>query len=132
MKNTQILWIDRGKKRIWLAKLINQTSMPLPVGNISNDADLYYNLWDIIARNEIWTIVIWWPRNETWIQSQIDIFLWKLQRLLLNPDIDYHKVNEDYSSVESQNTLQDFGRNAWTDTLSAMVILERRQKIQTW
>ena len=40
----------------------------------------------------------------------------------------YWTVNEDYSSVQSWEIISDFKKNATTDTISAMIILERRKK----
>ena len=39
-------------------------------------------------------------------------------------------VNEDYTSVQSWDIISNFKKNVAEDTVSAMIILERRKKAQ--
>ena len=45
--------------------------------------------------------------------------------IIENQRIEIETVDEDFSSVQSGEIVSDFKKNATTDTISAMIILER-------
>ena len=51
-----------------------------------------------------------------------------LNYIIENQRIEIETVNEDFSSVQSGEIVSDFKKNATTDTISAMIILERRKQ----
>ena len=48
-----------------------------------------------------------------------------LNYIIENQRIEIETVGEDFSSVQSGEIVSDFKKNATTDTISAMIILER-------
>ena len=48
-----------------------------------------------------------------------------LNYIIENQRIEIETVDEDFSSVQSGEIISDFKKNATTDTISAMIILER-------
>jgi hypothetical protein len=51
-----------------------------------------------------------------------------LNYIIENQRIEIETVDEDFSSVQSGEIVSDFKKNATTDTISAMIILERRKQ----
>ena len=51
-----------------------------------------------------------------------------LNYIIENQRIEIETVDEDFSSVQSGEIVSDFKQNATTDTISAMIILERRKQ----
>ena len=51
-----------------------------------------------------------------------------LNYIIENQRIEIETVDEDFSSVQSGEIVADFKKNATTDTISAMIILERRKQ----
>ena len=50
-----------------------------------------------------------------------------LNYIIENQRIEIETVDEDFTSVQSGEIVSDFKKNATTDTISAMLILERRK-----
>ena len=48
-----------------------------------------------------------------------------LNYIIENQRIEIETLDEDFSSVQSGEIVSDFKKNATTDTISAMIILER-------
>lgn len=48
-----------------------------------------------------------------------------LNYIIENQRIEIETIDEDFSSVQSGEIVSDFKKNATTDTISAMIILER-------
>ena len=124
-----ILWIDRWSKYIWLAYTpIEWSDIVFPIGYIMNDSMTYYYIADLIQKYHIRKIVLWWPNRQKDVQEKITKFMESLNYIIENQRIEIITVNEDYSSVQSWEIISDFKKNATTDTISAMIILERRKK----
>ena len=51
-----------------------------------------------------------------------------LNYIIENQRIEIETVDEDFSSIQSGEIVSDFKKNATTDTISAMIILERRKQ----
>ena len=51
-----------------------------------------------------------------------------LNYIIENQSFEIETVDEDFSSVQSGEIVSDFKKNATTDTISAMIILERRKQ----
>ena len=54
-------------------------------------------------------------------------FMTSLNYIIENQRIEIETVDEDFTSVQSGEIVSDFKKNATTDTISAMLILERRK-----
>lgn len=102
-------------------------SMPMPIGYVHNDPDIYYSLADVFARYKAPTIVVWYPRNQEDIQKKIQSFIDKIS-LIIPEKVTIEKCFEDYTTVQAWDIISNFKKNAATDTVSAMMILEERQK----
>ena len=55
-------------------------------------------------------------------------FMESLNYIIENQRIEIETIDEDFSSVQSGEIVSDFKKNATTDTISAMIILERRKQ----
>ena len=96
-----------------------------PIGYVMNDAMTYYYIADLIQRYHIRKIVLGWPSKQKDIQEYITKFMTSLNYIIENQRIDIETVDEDFTSVQSGEIVSDFKKNATTDTISAMLILER-------
>ena len=125
-----ILWIDWWSKYIWLAYTHKSNDIVFPVWYMINDQMIYFHIADLIQRYHVKTIVIWRPKNQKDIQEKITKFMNSLNYIIEKDEIIIETVDEDYTSVESWEIISNFKKNDKTDTISAMLILERRKK--TW
>ena len=128
MKISHALGIDRGSKYIGLAYTPLNADVVFPIGYVMNDAMTYYYMADLIQRYHIRKIVLWWPQKQKDIQEHITKFMESLNYIIENQRIEIETVDEDFSSVQSGEIVSDFKKNATTDTISAMIILERRKQ----
>ena len=78
----------------------------MPVGYINNDGSTIFELSNIIEQYKIKKIVIGWPSKEKDIQNKIDKFIKEI--FLVYPNMEFVKVNEDYTSVEAAAQTGDF------------------------
>ena len=128
MKMNHALGIDRGTKYIGLAYTpIGDSQIIYPIGYVMNDAMTYYYIADLIQRYHIRKIVLGWPSKQKDIQEHITKFMTSLNYIIENQRIEIETVDEDFTSVQSGEIVSDFKKNATTDTISAMLILERRK-----
>ncbi len=125
-----VLGIDRWSKYIWLAYWPFDQDVIFPIGYLMNDQMIYFNIWDIIQRHHIRKIVLWRPRTQENIQKKIKDFMKQLEYIIDTKKINIDLINEDYTSVESWDIISNFKKNVAEDTVSAMIILERRKKTQ--
>lgn len=125
-KKASILWIDRGSKYIGVAYAPLESEIIFPVGYLMNDQMIFFNLADLLKRYNVRTIVLWWPTKQKDIQEKITKFINNLNYIIEKDEITIEVIDEDYSSVESGEIVSDFKKNATSDTISAMIILERR------
>lgn len=122
-----ILWIDWWAKYIWLAKKNIDTWFITPLWYLDNDWGTMFNLADIIIREKIKKICIWWPTKEKIIQEKINKFINEFK--FIDPNIEFIKIDEDYTSVEAAAITWEFKKERWKeDTVAAMKILERFKK----
>ena len=129
MKIAHALGIDRGSKYIGLAYTpIENSDIIFPIGYIMNDEMNYYYIADIIQRYHIRKIILGRPSKQKDIQEKISKFMASLNYIIENQKIEILTVEEDYTSVQSGEIISDFKKNATTDTISAMLILERWKK----
>ena len=129
MKIAHALGIDRGSKYIGLAYTpIENSDIIFPIGYIMNDEMTYYYIADIIQRYHIRKIILGRPSKQKDIQEKISKFMASLNYIIENQKIEILTVEEDYTSVQSGEIIPDFKKNATTDTISAMLILERWKK----
>lgn len=74
--------------------------------------------------------MVGWPAKQKDIQEKITAFMKSLNYIIENREIEIQLVEEDYTSVQSGEIISNFKKNAATDTVSAMLILERGLKDQ--
>jgi len=122
-----VLGIDRWSKYIWFAYGPFDQDVIFPIGYLMNDEMIYFNIWDIIQRHHIRKIVLWRPRTQEDTQKKIKNFMKQLEYIIDTKKIQIDLINEDYSSVESGEIVSNFKKNVAEDTVSAMIILERRR-----
>lgn len=132
-----ILWIDRGSKYIGLAYTLKKENVVFPVGYLLNDQMVYFHIADLIKRYGVKTIVLWWPKKQQNVQEKIKKFMNSLNYIIEKEEITIETIDEDYSTVESWEILSNFKKNEATDTVSAMLILERwkaqqKEKAELW
>ena len=120
-----ILWIDRWSKYTWLAYAHESNDIIFPVWYMINDQMIYFHIADLIQRYRVKTIVIWWPSKQKDIQEKITKFMNSLNYIIEKDEITIETIEEDYTSVESWEIVSNFKKNETTDTISAMLILER-------
>lgn len=117
-----ILWIDWGSKYIWLAYVNTRgENIIMPIWYVLNDPAVLYNIADIIARYNIWKIVIGYPKEES-IRKKVDDFIKQLKLIVENIPIE--RVDEEYSSVQASSISWNFKKDEKEDTLAAMIILK--------
>lgn len=121
-----ILWIDRWSKYIWLAYTHKSNNVIFPIWYIINDQMTYFNIADLIKRYNVKIIVLWRPSKQKDVQEKITKFMVSLNYIIEKDEITIETIEEDYTSVESWEIVSNFKKNETTDTISAMLILERR------
>ena len=122
-----ILGIDRWSKYIGLAYAHESNNIIFPVGYMINDQMIYFHIADLIQRYHVKTIVIWRPSKQKDVQEKITKFMMSLNYIIEKDEITIETIEEDYTSVESGEIVSNFKKNETTDTISAMLILERRK-----
>jgi len=131
-KTKAILGIDRWSKYIGLAYALPDSEVVFPIGYILNDQMMYFNVAGIIEKHNVGKIMLGRPAKQKDIQEKIQAFMKSLWYIIENREIEIQLVEEDYTTVQSgeitSNSAKDgagFKKNAATDTVSAMLILER-------
>ncbi len=127
-KTKAILGIDRGTKYIGLAYALPGSEVVFPIGYILNDQMMYFNIAGIIEKHNIGKIMLGRPAKQKDIQEKITTFMKSLNYIIEHREIEIQLVEEDYTSVQSWEIVSNFKKNAATDTVSAMLILERGLK----
>lgn len=120
---SNILWVDWGTKYIGLSYRNERNNMVTPVGSISNDESLFFNIADILQRYHIKKVVAWYPKQQEELQKKIDDFFEQLQ--FIERDLEMIRRDEEYTSVEAGAVNGDFTKNVEEDTIASMIILER-------
>lgn len=120
---SNILWVDYGTKYIGLAYWNERNNMVTPVGSMSNDESLFFNIADILQRYHIETIVIGYPKQHKHLQAKIDDFLEQI--LFIEHEMKMIRWDEEYTSVEAWARTGDFTKNTAEDTVASIIILER-------
>ena len=120
-----ILGIDRWSKYIGLAYMHQSNDIIFPVWYLINDQMIYFHIADLIQRYNVKRIVLWRPSKQKDIQEKITKFMNSINYIIEKDEIIIETVDEDYTSVESGELISNFKKNEKTDTISAMLILER-------
>lgn len=92
-----------------------------------NDESLFYNMWSVLGRYFIWTVVIWFPKQHKKHQTAIDSFIEQL--LFVEKKLKIVKTDEEYSSVQAAQKLWTIKKVPWEDSIAAMIILDNALKI---
>ncbi|HRX64142.1 MAG TPA: Holliday junction resolvase RuvX [Candidatus Absconditabacterales bacterium] len=127
IKPKNVLGIDRGSKYIGLAYSPIDQDISFPLGYLLNDKMIYFNISDIIQRHNIRKIILGRPKRQKDIQEKIQDFIKSLEYIIDTQKIEIYTVEEDYTSVQSGEIVSNFKKNVAEDTVSAMLILERRK-----
>lgn len=129
VKPQNILGIDRWSKYIWLAYTPMDWTIIFPIWYLLNDRMIYFNLWDIIHRHNIKKIVLWFPHKQKDTQEKILDFIKHLELIIDTSKVSIETIEEDYTSVQAWEIVSNFKKNVAEDTVSAMLILERRRDL---
>ncbi len=121
-KKENILSVDRGTKHIWLAYRNVRADMTMPIWSLVNDASLFFNMWWVLERYRIKSVVVGYPKQQKWLQKRIDAFLKQLT--FLDDKLELIRTDEEYSSVQAGDILDNHKKNVWEDTVAAMVIMD--------
>lgn len=127
-KTSTILGIDWWSKYIGLAYSPIDSEIIFPVWYLLNDQMVYFHVADIIKRHWVKTIVLGRPKRQKDIQEKIIQFMNALNYIIEKDEIKIETIDEDYTSVQSGEIVSNFKKNETTDTISAMLILERWKK----
>ncbi len=123
-RDTNIVGIDRGSKYIGLAYMSLENRIPMPIGYILNDHMTMPTLADVVARYRAQGVVVGYPQRQKDIQDKIQAFV-KSLTYVISSNVAIEYIDEDYSSVQAGEMISDFKKNAASDTVSAMLILDR-------
>ena len=126
-RQKSVLAIDRWSKYVGLAYKIIDQEVIFPVGYLLNDQMIFFHIADIIEKHNVATIVIWRPKTQKDIQEKIQKFINNLSYIIERREINIDMIDEDYTSVQSGEIVSNFKKNVAEDTVSAMLILERRK-----
>jgi len=129
VKPQNILGIDRWSKYIGLAYTPIDWTIIFPIWYLLNDRMIYFNLWDIIHRHNIKKIVLWFPHKQKDTQEKILDFIKHLELIIDTSKVSIETIEEDYTSVQAWEIVSNFKKNVAEDTVSAMLILERRKDL---
>jgi len=129
VKPQNILGIDRWSKYIGLAYTPIDWTIIFPIWYLLNDKMIYFNLWDIIHRHNIKKIVLWFPHKQKDTQEKILDFIKHLELIIDTSKVSIETIEEDYTSVQAWEIVSNFKKNVAEDTVSAMLILERRKDL---
>lgn len=124
-KPRYVLGVDRGSKYIGLARMAEWETTSIPVGYIENDGMAYYSIWEQIMRYNVSTIIVWYPKKQEDIQQRINKFIRDLSFIIDPEKTTIVKIEEDYTTVQAWEIVSNFKKNVATDTVSAMLILDR-------
>ena len=120
-----ILAIDRWSKYVGLAYKNIDNDVIFPIGYLMNDNMIFFHIGDMLTRYRVRKIMIGRPAKQKDVQEKIIKFMQNLDFLIDKNEVELIKVEEDYSTVQSGEIVSNFKKNAASDTISAMIILER-------
>jgi RNase H-fold protein (predicted Holliday junction resolvase) len=89
---------------------------------------IFFHIGDIIEKHNVSTIVVGRPSKQQDIQEKIQKFINNMNYIIEHREITIDMVEEDYTSVQSGEIVSNFKKNVAEDTISAMLILERRNR----
>jgi len=89
---------------------------------------MYFNVAGIIEKHNVGKIMLGRPAKQEDIQKKIQAFMKSLGYIIEHREIEIQLIEEDYTTVQSGDIISNFKKNAATDTVSAMLILERGLK----
>ena len=120
-----ILAIDRWSRYVGLAYKNNDSEVIFPIGYLMNDQMIFFHIGDMLTRYNVRKIMIGRPAKQQDVQQKIIAFMQNLDYIIDKNEVTIEKVEEDYTSVQSGEIVSNFKKNAASDTVSAMLILER-------
>lgn len=116
-----ILALDRGSQKYWLAYWQAASDIIFPIGYIENDGNLSATLADMMIRYTIRTVVVGTP-----ITAAAKKHITTLEDLLgkIDPHLELYRVDEAYTTVQADVTLDAWPDHPGQDTVAAMKLLE--------
>lgn len=127
-RQESILAIDRWSRYVGLAYKNNDSEVIFPIGYLMNDQMIFFHIGDMLTRYNVRKIMIGRPAKQQDVQQKIIAFMQNLDYIIDKNEVTIEKVEEDYTSVQSGEIVSNFKKNAASDTVSAMLILERGLK----
>ncbi len=124
-RQESILAIDRWSRYVGLAYKNNDSEVIFPIGYLMNDQMIFFHIGDMLTRYNVRKIMIGRPAKQEDVQQKIIAFMQNLDFIIDKNEVTIEKVEEDYTSVQSGEIVSNFKKNAASDTVSAMLILER-------
>lgn len=124
-RQESILAIDRWSRYVGLAYKNNDSEVIFPIGYLMNDQMIFFHIGDMLTRYNVRKIMIGRPAKQQDVQQKIIAFMQNLDYIIDKNEVTIEKVEEDYTSVQSGEIVSNFKKNAASDTVSAMLILER-------
>lgn len=124
-KTSRIFGIDRGSKYIWLADMEDDNRIPMPVWYLPNDNMFFYTLSDYLVKYNVFKIIVWYPKWNEKLEEKVSKFIQNIEMLVDPAKTTVEKIDENYTSVEAGEIMSDYRKNEKTDTIAAMVILQK-------
>ena len=126
--HSNFLALDVGRARIGIAIANSIARIAAPLPAIVNDENHITTIQDLVAENDIATLVVGWPRGlngqHTEQTEYVDAFVEKLETGIQIPIV---KQDEALTSVQAEAELKRRGKDfakGDIDSLSAVYILE--------
>ncbi len=116
----RLLWIDRGTKKIGLARWAKNTNITFPLWFILNDEHTIETISKFIISYEIDTVIYWFVQNK---RMRHQLIACRDQLLQIHPTLKRIGSNEAYTSIQADILLQ-ISNHPWQDSVAAMYILD--------
>lgn len=126
MPTRNYLALDVGEKRIGLALANDEVKIAVPFGWLENTDNIVQEIIEELIKNDISTIVVGYPRNqsgEATLQTEyVEKFVSRLAEIDLDIDIVYQ--DESLTSVEAERRLGRVKDKGEIDAEAASIILQ--------
>lgn len=123
-----ILSLDRWSKRIGIAWMNTNNNIPLPLGYLLNTSTVYSDLASLMMQYQIETVLYGYPTGNRNVIAKIDNFI-KNMKYCVADTVVFQSIDEHYSSTQASDLTWDLGKKHISqDTVSAMILLERRKR----
>ncbi len=124
-KTSRIFGIDWGSKYIGIADMEDDNRIPMPVWYLPNDNMFFYALSDYLVKYNVFKVIVWYPEWNEKLEEKVSKFIQNIEMLVDPAKTTVEKIDENYTSVEAGEIMSDYRKNEKTDTIAAMVILQK-------